>query len=120
MTTAREIRCSLVFKIAICILRPLGSIPHLLSANKIESNLVQMSRFGINLLGREDPPPGYHTSSENRCINGIGPTPSPEDDVRLIFFILTSRLFTFGLIFPGANHFLQDQIQDFVSKGLRQ
>jgi hypothetical protein len=54
-----------------------------------------MSHFGINLFGRENPPPGYHTACENRRINGIGPTPSPEDDVSFIFLLLASGIFMF-------------------------
>ena len=41
--------------------------------------LAPMSRFGLDLLGREEPPPGYHTDSENRRIHGIGQ--APEVDV---------------------------------------
>jgi hypothetical protein len=34
-----------------------------------------MSRFGIDLFARENPPPqtGYHTNAENYHIHGIGP-----------------------------------------------
>ncbi|PLW05963.1 hypothetical protein PCASD_24583 [Puccinia coronata f. sp. avenae] len=52
-----------------------------------------MSHFGIDLFGRENPPPGYHTASENRRINGIGPTPSPEDDVQIIICTTGFKLF---------------------------
>jgi hypothetical protein len=52
-----------------------------------------MSHFGIDLFGRENPPPGYQTASENRRINGSGPMPSPEDDVSFIFLLLASGIF---------------------------
>jgi hypothetical protein len=52
-----------------------------------------MSHFRINLFGRENLRPGYHTASENRSINGIGPTPSPEDNVSFIFLLLASGIF---------------------------
>ncbi|KNZ59864.1 hypothetical protein VP01_1650g3 [Puccinia sorghi] len=34
-----------------------------------------MSHFGFDLLGREGPPPGYHTDSKNWRIHGIGQPP---------------------------------------------
>ncbi|KAA1087485.1 hypothetical protein PGT21_032483 [Puccinia graminis f. sp. tritici] len=35
-----------------------------------------MSRFGLDLLGRENPPPGYYSDSEHWRIQGVGQQPA--------------------------------------------
>ena len=52
-----------------------------------------MSRFGIDLLGREVPPPGYLTASEQWCIRGIGPEPAPGNLVQTINCTTSFKLF---------------------------
>jgi hypothetical protein len=45
-----------------------------------------MLQFGYDLLGREVPPPGYHTASKSYWIHGIGPPPDKKT-VSSLFYI---------------------------------
>ena len=49
-----------------------------------------MSCFGIDLLGRAVPPPGYLTTTEQYCIHDIGQQPAPCNLVRFFFPLLGS------------------------------
>ncbi|EFP78567.2 uncharacterized protein PGTG_04523 [Puccinia graminis f. sp. tritici CRL 75-36-700-3] len=64
-----------------------------------------MSRIGYDLLGRENPPPGYHSASENWRIHGIGPEPT---ELRPQFISCTTK---FKLYFPRkGNQCVYDEL----------
>ncbi|KAA1103442.1 hypothetical protein PGT21_018205 [Puccinia graminis f. sp. tritici] len=64
-----------------------------------------MLQIGYDLLGRENPPPGYHSASENWRIHGIGPEPTK---LRPQFISCTTK---FKLYFPRkGNQCVYDEL----------
>ncbi|EHS63995.1 uncharacterized protein PGTG_21926 [Puccinia graminis f. sp. tritici CRL 75-36-700-3] len=56
-----------------------------------------MSHFGIDLFGRENPPPGYHSASELWRIQNLGP---PPDQLATQTIDLST---SFKLVYPDKN-----------------
>ncbi|POV94198.1 hypothetical protein PSHT_16363 [Puccinia striiformis] len=71
-----------------------------------------MSSRGYDLFGRENPPAGYHTDSENYRIHGIGP--EPVDPKPQIIRCITSFLVHFPKKGPRAGYTPVKPKEDFV------